>query len=329
VAQDAGAKDTSVAPPKPCSFDAKAGPTGKECPDDQVCVADGGTCEGVVSGKCKPVIASCPAIVSPTCGCDGKTYDSICHAQKALVIVKSDGQCAQVAPPCGGNTGNVCPLGQVCEPSSCELNAPGLCAPDPSGGPCPDGGPQECGCDGKTYPNVCYRINAGVAKKSDGPCAAPPDAQPCKIGPVGKPLGSCPDGNYCKLLDGNPFECTGDGECVPTPPICDKSAKPVCGCNFQSYANACEAAKDQMNVKGAGSCDGTCNVGSNECGVGKYCAAPQGQCSGKGQCIVTPPATACGGAIDPVCGCNGKTYTNASCAAVDGVVIKGKGACGS
>lgn len=27
-----------------------------------------------------------------------------------------------------------------------------------------------CGCDGKTYPNDCYAINAGVTRWEDGTC---------------------------------------------------------------------------------------------------------------------------------------------------------------
>lgn len=324
--EDTAPVDTGPPQPTPCSFDTAQGRSGKECPDDQVCIPNVGACEGVVTGICKPYVQTCPTNIAKVCGCDGKEYDNACVAQKALVTVAADGACQTGPAACGGNTGGICPLGQICDPASCDFGAAGLCSADPANGPCPNGGKTECGCDDKTYPNVCYRLKAGVGKKQDGACPEPPDATLCKIGPSGKPT-SCPAGTYCRLDDGNPIECTGDGVCVNLPPVCDQTAAPVCGCNFTTYPNACAAALASANVKFGGSCDGSCNIGSDECGAGKYCAAQQGQCSGKGTCIAKPDAGACGGTIDPVCGCNGKTYTSPACAAVDGVVPASKGTC--
>lgn len=324
VGTDAGPVDAGPKPAQPCSFDTSTGRTGKECPDDEVCIPNVGACNGAVNGTCKPVVQTCPTVVAEVCGCDGKTYGNACAAQKALVTVAADGPCTTGPQACGGNTGLACPAGEICNVGTCDLGGAGLCAPDPGLGPCPDGGQVECGCDDKTYPNVCYRLKAGVAKKQDGPCPEPPDATLCKIGPSGKPT-SCPSGTYCRLNDGNPIECTGDGVCLNLPPVCDKSSQPVCGCNFTTFGNPCEAALQGINVKFGGSCDGSCTVGGNECGAGKYCAAPVGQCTGKGTCI-TQPAT-CDGSIDPVCGCDGKTHQNPGCAAAVGVVPKQKGAC--
>ncbi len=327
TAPDVG-KDVEA--PKSCTFEAALGPSGKECPDDQLCVGDVGACKGTVQGVCKPVITTCQgATGSPVCDCKGKTWSNACEAQKNAQTIASDGACVVTGPqPCGGNTGGICPLGQVCDPATCTQGAAGVCVPDPTGGPCPDGGKPECGCNEKTYPNTCYRLLASVAKKAEGACPPNAGAELCKIGPAGKQIGTCPAGAWCQVYDTNPIPCTGEGECVPVPPVCDNSVLPVCGCDFQSYGNACKAGLAKANVKDTGACGGGgCTEGQNTCGAGSYCAVPKGQCGGQGVCIQTADPQSCTGVIDPVCGCDNKTYANPGCAAVAGVVVKSNGAC--
>ena len=326
-AADTGAADTGPAPPKPCAYDSAKGAAPDLCPVGEVCVPNVGACSGWVSGVCKPTVANCPALDQPVCGCDGKTYPNACEAQKAVVTIKSGGKCAgQVAQPCGGNTGKTCAAGEVCDVKGCESSDAGVCATVPA--KCADGGQKECGCDGNTYPNACFRLQAGVARKYPGECIPDVNVTTCKVGPAGKPTG-CPDGTYCRTFDTNPIACVGEGECTKVPVVCDASQKPVCGCDNQTYTNPCELSKAKQNMKQASSCgSNTCVEGANQCPGTKYCAVPIGQCGTQGICFDKPPATACTGALDPVCGCDGKSYKNPSCAAVAGVVVKNKGACG-
>ncbi len=44
------------------------------------------------------------------------------------------------------------------------------------------------------------------------------------------------------------------GTCRPKPEICAEIYKPVCGCNGQTFGNACEAAGQGQDVAYAGPC---------------------------------------------------------------------------
>lgn len=320
--------DTGSTAPKACAFDAAVGAKPELCPVGQLCVANVGSCSGWVSGVCKPIVVTCPALAQPVCGCDGKTYNNPCEAQKLQITVKLGSACPAPGPSvCGGTTGKSCPLGYSCDPTGCEANASGLCIKNVGPTGCPNGGQKECGCDDNTYPNGCYRRKANIAQKHVGACFDSPTTTLCKIGPIKPAL--CPTGTYCELYSSNPNACVGTGECLKIPVVCDGTNKPVCGCDGKNYTNSCLLAQAQQNLKTTGQCGATtCTEGQPGCASTSYCAVPQGQCGTTGVCINKPPATACTGVIDPVCGCDGQTYTNPSCAAVQGVVVKTKGACG-
>ncbi|HEV7506167.1 MAG TPA: Kazal-type serine protease inhibitor domain-containing protein [Thermoanaerobaculia bacterium] len=72
-------------------------------------------------------------------------------------------------------------------------------------------------------------------------------------------------------------------------------------------------------------------MGDKECADNKqckgkqYCAKSVGDCKGKGKCTAQPDV--CTDEFKPVCGCNGKTYSNACFAAAAGVNVAAEGAC--
>jgi len=73
-------------------------------------------------------------------------------------------------------------------------------------------------------------------------------------------------------------------------------------------------------------CSPTACVIDTDCpGPDQYCDAPVGLCGGEGVCASIPMA--CLGLSDPVCGCDGSTYSNACYAAQVGVSILHTGAC--
>src|SRR5207244_3875068 len=90
------------------------------------------------------------------CGCDGKTYENACLAAAAAASVASTGAC-----PCVGDT---CPMGQFCDRTVATCGTPasaGFCRTPPMDCKGVPFSPA-CGCDGKTYDNLCLAATKGV-----------------------------------------------------------------------------------------------------------------------------------------------------------------------
>lgn len=146
-----------------------------------------------------------------------------------------------------------------------------------------------CGCDGQTYGNSCEAAGKGVAVASKGECATS----------CGGLLGAaCPDGEYCSYApEALCGAADGTGTCQKIPDVCADIYKPVCGCDDQTYGNACEAAAAGVSVISEGECgatnpgSGTCTMGDTEFEVGESVICDDGcnqcTCEGDDQWIST------------------------------------------
>ena len=261
---------------------------GGECPRNGVCNIIGCETEG---GFCMPEIRSCSPQEQPVCGCDGQTYRNDCERAKAGVARDHLGACD--ARDCTPMT--ACPDGEICDLASCGLEARGTCIPMPT--ECPLEGPGVCGCDGFTYPNDCWRVAYGTGVAFDGPC----EAQDCGG------QGQCGPYEICDRIGcgDHPQET-----CLEPPEQCPRAIDPVCGCDGVNYDNDClrQEGGARLNHPGEG--------GPIECGPYPGGACDQGRvcdqvgCTDEARGICVYPQQFCPYELQPVCGCDGRTYGN-------------------
>jgi hypothetical protein len=123
----------------------------------------------------------------------------------------------------------------------------------------------------------------------------------------------CPTGTYCDFPDGS--FCGGDdsgGVCVPIGPgECDLIYAPVCGCDGNTYGNACAADAAGTDVLHDGECETTPTplcTSETPCTGGGVCYGES--CGAPWQCLFT--GMACTDDAAPYCGCDGATFYDSS-----------------
>lgn len=309
-------------PPPPCT-------SNDDCTSDSAsgafCAAPPGQCDG--PGACTPRPAACPEVFAPVCGCDGTTYQNSCDAAGHGVRVARRGPCECAPPPCYAlekavdTNGDGCPdtcvrsCRQTCD---CYENAPGFSEPCPL----------DCAVCGNFW--VCEE---GACTEHCGPI--PPGNDQCQSPPgFCTTNDQCPAGQYCACGLGM---CEGPGICVERPDACTRAVAPVCGCDGQTYPNACLAGAAGVRVAATGPCechdvtcpDGTEGVDTNGDGCTDTCRQP---CRTVCDCgplplaaigDVCPLAALCPA---PFCGAFW-TCTDGFCTPHCGVIPPGKDAC--
>ncbi len=144
----------------------------------------------------------------------------------------------------------------------------------------------------------------------------------------------CGRGEYCDLGVGQCKVADAMGVCRKLPAACPLTLvyAPVCGCDGKTYPSACEAARAGVSID----YKGVCKPAPRQCGGlaglpcarGEYCQYPIGQCKSAdlfGVCQPIPQA--CFTLWTPVCGCDGKTYSNDCAAAMSSMSLDHTGAC--
>jgi hypothetical protein len=156
---------------------------------------------------------------------------------------------------CGTRGAPVCAEGTFCDflpESLCgRADGPGLCQPRPE--LCPEIFAPVCGCDGATYDNACFANAAGVSVETEGACApSEPSGDACGS----RGLSECAEGSFCSFpSSANCGRADAPGTCAPKPEVCSYDYTPVCGCDGQTYGNACAAEAAGVSVEFEGVCE--------------------------------------------------------------------------
>lgn len=270
-----------------------------ECGRAQYCSLS--SCGG--RGLCVTRPTVCTGEYNPVCGCDGRTYSNACAAASAGVTVASRGAC--------GTDAGTPPVDSGTNPGVCAaiLCGPGTACCDAVGAP----------AYGTCYDTRCLS------------CCMPRPPLDAGVTPACTSNDQCSAGQYCAATT-----CGGRGTCATRPELCTREYAPVCGCDNRTYSNACLAALSGVNVASRGVCPtptvdagtapdtgvGTCRS-NTDCGRAEYCVGDT--CDGPGRCAGRPAG--CITLFDPVCGCDGRTYSNSCTAASAGVRVASRGAC--
>jgi hypothetical protein len=215
-------------------FCADAG-TGVSCGDGTAC-GPGEYCDYEAAsqcggaGSCTPRPEICTEDCPQVCGCDGEDYCNTCVAQRAGVDVAHDGPCGTSASCDAMDARGIglCALflGVAWNGSACEAI--------------------NCTCEG---------ADCGSLYATQDECtSAHADCAPVYCG--GWSGDTCAADEFCDFEDGTYCDfADGSGVCAPIPESCDgEPISPVCGCNGETYDNACLAHMADTDVQLTGAC---------------------------------------------------------------------------
>jgi hypothetical protein len=193
-----------------------------DCPGGEYCATPPGSCSA--AGTC----TSSPDHCAPekVCGCNSKTYDSVCEAVVAGTSVDHVGACYD--EPCYYNSdcgqGEYCsfasylyPKGPCDGPGSCRFR-PMFCT----------AGVRVCGCNDVTYDDDCHAIDVDIQVRHYGAC----EGFPCTK------TSDCGSYELCRFSNAT---CSGSGACYAITCIDPCCGSWLCGCDGKGYWTGCDA----------------------------------------------------------------------------------------
>ncbi len=255
-------------------------------------VTSGGGSSGTGAGTSAPWLCAgveCAAH-EDCCLADGKCFDPKA-SPGACVAPSTPGPQGQ--KPCTASS--QCAADEYCQPSNQALClGPGYCASRTN---CPSSSASSfCACNGVTYPDLQTACAAGATVIGMGPCGVPVTAGG----------GGSSSGKLITLcaIDAH---CESGQKCCSITGVCYDASLPVL-CSFPPPGSSVPCLDDSHCMDGVEYCSGA-------------------GCTGPGGCVSMPGTGSCTGEFTPVCGCNGKTYTNATCASVEGARLAHDGQC--
>ena len=304
------------------------------CPDDLTCV----------EGRCVSEGCDCPRLWAPVCGSDGVTYANGCQAECVNVDIESRGECGSCEavicdvlcengfarddegcgtcecredpPECRADDQCPQPGAPNCE-ARCNQGQCGVVCGDECGGDrecdrgfrclegrceptdlclCPDIYDPVCGVDGRIYSNTCQARCARVELAEEGFCRQCEEV----LCDLDCPQGFARDDSGCETC-----ECVEMAECS------DRRTCPqpdVVGCNAECIGGDCVVrCLDECRTDRECRDDHTCEDGRCVPSVPDECLCPEN--------------------FEPVCGIDGRTYSNACFARCEEVAVDYMGSC--